>query len=81
MAFLAGSFFPLDGAPPWLQGLSHLLPLCQLNDGMLDVMVRGEGPPGGADADADPGHVRHRADAGVGAAVPVGDDLIRRQDR
>jgi len=44
MAFLAGSFFPLDGAPRWLDIVSHLLPLRYLNDGMLDVMVRGEGP-------------------------------------
>jgi ABC-2 type transport system permease protein len=43
MAFLAGSFFPLDGAPGWLQVVSHLLPLRYLNDAMLDVMVRGEG--------------------------------------
>lgn len=44
MAFLSGSFFPLDGAPPWLQAVSLGLPLRHLNDGMLDVMVRGEGP-------------------------------------
>jgi ABC-2 type transport system permease protein len=44
MAFLSGSFFPLDGAPGWLQAVSRLLPLRHLNDGMLDVMVRGEGP-------------------------------------
>jgi ABC-2 type transport system permease protein len=44
MAFLSGSFFPLDGAPSWLQYTSQALPLRHLNDGMLDVMVRGEGP-------------------------------------
>jgi ABC-2 type transport system permease protein len=44
MAFLSGSFFPLDGAPGWLQGVSRALPLRHLNDGMLDVMVRGQGP-------------------------------------
>ncbi len=44
MAFLSGSFFPLDGAPGWLQTVSTLLPLRHLNDGMLDVMVRGQGP-------------------------------------
>lgn len=43
MAFLSGSFFPLDAAPHWLQVFSQLLPLRHLNDGMLDVMVRGEG--------------------------------------
>lgn len=44
MAFLSGSFFPLDGAPTWLRRLSDLLPLKHLNEGMLDVLVRGEGP-------------------------------------
>jgi ABC-2 type transport system permease protein len=44
MAFLSGSFFPLEGAPDWLQFVSRLLPLRHLNDGMLDVMVRGQGP-------------------------------------
>ncbi len=43
MAFLSGSFFPLDNAPKWLDVVSHLLPLRHLNDGMLDVMVRGKG--------------------------------------
>ncbi|CAM3367907.1 ABC transporter permease [Nocardioides dubius] len=44
MAFLSGSFFPLDDAPGWLQVVSKAMPLRHLNDGMLDVMVRGEGP-------------------------------------
>ncbi len=44
MAFLSGSFFPLEGAPQWLQVISHAMPLRHLNDAMLDVMVRGEGP-------------------------------------
>lgn len=44
MAFLSGSFFPLDAAPQWLQTVSNLLPLKHLNEGMLDVMVRGEPP-------------------------------------
>jgi ABC-2 type transport system permease protein len=44
MAFLSGSFFPLDGAPGWLQAVSQALPLRHLNEGMLDVMVRGDGP-------------------------------------
>jgi ABC-2 type transport system permease protein len=44
MAFLSGSFFPLDAAPAWLQTVSNLLPLKWLNEGMLDVMVRGEPP-------------------------------------
>ncbi len=44
MAFLSGSFFPLDSAPGWLRTFSDLLPLKHLNEAMLDVMVRGEGP-------------------------------------
>lgn len=44
MAFLSGSFFDLSGAPGWLQAVSQALPLKHLNEGMLDVMVRGEGP-------------------------------------
>lgn len=44
MAFLSGSFFSLDGAPGWLQVVSKAMPLRHLNDAMLDVMVRGEGP-------------------------------------
>lgn len=42
MAFLSGSFFPLDAAPDWLQAVSLALPLRHLNEGMLDVMVRGQ---------------------------------------
>lgn len=44
MAFLSGSFFPLEAAPDWLQVVSKMMPLRHLNDGMLDVMVRGLGP-------------------------------------
>jgi ABC-2 type transport system permease protein len=44
MAFLSGSFFDLDGAPGWIRSVSQALPLKHLNDGMMDVMVRGEGP-------------------------------------
>ena len=44
MAFLSGSFFPLEGAPGWLQTVSKAFPLRHLNEGMLDVMVRGAGP-------------------------------------
>ena len=44
MAFLSGSFIPLDQAPGWLQTVSKFLPLGQLNQGLLDTMVRGEGP-------------------------------------
>jgi ABC-2 type transport system permease protein len=44
MAFLSGSFFPLDAAPSWLRAISQAFPLKHLNEAMLDVMVRGEGP-------------------------------------
>ena len=44
MAFLSGSFFPLDSAPEWVQTVSQALPLRHLNEGMLDVMVRDQGP-------------------------------------
>jgi ABC-2 type transport system permease protein len=47
MAFLSGSFFPIDAMPGWLQALSKVLPLRHLNDGMMDVMVRGDGPAAG----------------------------------
>jgi ABC-2 type transport system permease protein len=44
MAFLSGSFFPTDAAPAWLRSVSQVFPLKHLNDAMLDVMVRGQGP-------------------------------------
>jgi ABC-2 type transport system permease protein len=44
MAFLSGSFFPLDSAPRWLRTISEIFPLRHLNQAMLDVMVRGKGP-------------------------------------
>ena len=44
MAFLSGAFFPLQGAPGWLEAISKALPLRHLVDGMLAVMVRGQGP-------------------------------------
>jgi ABC-2 type transport system permease protein len=43
MAFLSGTFFPIDAAPRWLQIVSNALPLRHMNDAMLDVMVRGKG--------------------------------------
>lgn len=43
MAFLSGSFFNIDAAPGWLRVVSNVLPLRHLNDGMLDVLVRGKG--------------------------------------
>ena len=44
MAFLSGSFFPTDGAPAWVQTVAQVFPLKHLNEAMLDVMVRGQGP-------------------------------------
>lgn len=42
MAFLAGSFLPLDLMPEWLQSLSRLLPLRYLNDG-VSLALTGDG--------------------------------------
>ncbi|MBW8484913.1 ABC transporter permease [Actinomadura parmotrematis] len=44
MAFLGGSFFPLDSMPGWMRAVSYVFPLRYLNQGMLDVMGRGLGP-------------------------------------
>ncbi|GIH22491.1 hypothetical protein Aph01nite_08010 [Acrocarpospora phusangensis] len=44
MAFLSGTFFPLDAAPAWVRTVSNIFPMKHLNEGMLDVMVRGQGP-------------------------------------
>ena len=44
MAFLSGSFFPLDNAPRWLRTVAEVFPLRHLNTAMLDVLVRGKGP-------------------------------------
>lgn len=44
MVFLGGSFFPLESAPAWLQTVSRVIPLRYLNEGMLDVLGRGQGP-------------------------------------
>ncbi|GAA1903034.1 hypothetical protein GCM10009716_11190 [Streptomyces sodiiphilus] len=43
MAFLSGSFFPVDGMPGWLQQVSRVLPLRHLNEAMMDVLSRGGG--------------------------------------
>lgn len=43
MAFLSGTFFPVENAPGWLQSVSYAFPLRHMNDGMLDVLVRGKG--------------------------------------
>ncbi|MEU2349893.1 ABC transporter permease [Modestobacter sp. NPDC049651] len=43
MAFLSGTFFDLSSAPAWMQGLSKVLPLGWMNNGITDVLVRGQG--------------------------------------
>lgn len=43
MAFLSGTFFPIDRAPGWLQAVSQVFPLRHMNDGMQDFLVRGKG--------------------------------------
>ncbi|HEV7647879.1 MAG TPA: ABC transporter permease [Actinophytocola sp.] len=44
MAFLSGTFFPIDQSPPWMQTLSEVFPLRHMNDGIMDFLVRGQGP-------------------------------------
>jgi len=44
MAFLSGTFFPIDQAPPWIQTVSNVFPLRHMNDGIMDFMVRAQGP-------------------------------------
>ncbi|CAM3660058.1 ABC transporter permease [Kibdelosporangium persicum] len=43
MAFLSGTFFPIDRSPGWLQTVSQIFPLRHMNDGMQDFLVRGKG--------------------------------------
>lgn len=43
MAFLSGSFFPLDSAPGWVRAVSDYLPLTHLAEAMQSVLTRGEG--------------------------------------
>jgi ABC-2 type transport system permease protein len=41
MAFLSGSFLPLDMMPEWMQTLSRALPLRYLNDGVSGALTGG----------------------------------------
>ncbi|HJD80203.1 ABC transporter permease [Kitasatospora aureofaciens] len=43
MSFLSGSFFPMDGAPGWLQTVSKVMPLHYLVDSAQSVLTRGGG--------------------------------------
>ncbi|MFI5426765.1 ABC transporter permease [Aeromicrobium sp. UC242_57] len=72
MAFLSGSFFPLDGAPGYVTAISKVLPLKHLNDGMLDTMVRGEGPSAALVPMGILLGVRDRRDGDRQPVVPVG---------
>ncbi|WP_156726614.1 ABC transporter permease [Streptomyces apocyni] len=45
MAFLSGSFFPLDAMPGWMQSLSRVFPLRYLNDG-ISAALTGSGGSG-----------------------------------
>jgi ABC-2 type transport system permease protein len=42
MAFLSGTFFPIDQAPPWMRTVSEIFPLRHMNDGITDFLVRGK---------------------------------------
>jgi ABC-2 type transport system permease protein len=44
MAFLSGTFFDLSGAPGWMRAVSQAFPLRHMNDAMLDVLGRQQGP-------------------------------------
>ncbi|MEO3767217.1 ABC transporter permease [Streptomyces sp. B8F3] len=39
MAFLSGSFYPLDAMPSWMQAMSWVLPLRHLNDGVSAALT------------------------------------------
>ena len=39
MAFLSGSFFPLDAMPSWMQTISWILPLRYFNDGVTAALT------------------------------------------
>ncbi|SMD20305.1 ABC transporter permease [Kibdelosporangium aridum] len=43
MAFLSGTFFPIERAPGWLQTVSQIFPLRHMNTGIQDFLVRGKG--------------------------------------
>jgi ABC-2 type transport system permease protein len=42
MAFLSGTFFPIDASPPWLQTVSQIFPLRHMNVAIMDFLVRGK---------------------------------------
>ena len=42
MMFLAGTFFPLEIMPPFLQIIAKILPLYYVNEGLRDAMILGD---------------------------------------
>jgi ABC-2 type transport system permease protein len=44
MQFLCGTLFPVEGMPPLLRGIAHVLPLTYLVDALRGAMVTGGGP-------------------------------------
>jgi ABC-2 type transport system permease protein len=42
MMFLAGTFFPLDQMPDFLQSIAQILPLYYVNEGMRNAMIYGD---------------------------------------
>jgi len=42
MAFLSGTFFPIEQSPEWMQAVSLVFPLRHMNDGIMDFLVRGQ---------------------------------------
>lgn len=41
MMFLAGSFFPLESMPTYLQAIAKIMPLTYVNNGLRDAMIYG----------------------------------------
>jgi ABC-2 type transport system permease protein len=50
MAFLSGSFIPLESLPVYLQQVSRVLPLRYLNDGVLAALTGVDAVPAAATA-------------------------------
>jgi len=42
MMFLAGTFYPLDTLPAFLQGIARMLPLYYVNEGLRESMIYGD---------------------------------------
>ena len=77
MAFLSGSFFPLDAAPAWLQAVLAAAAAAAPQRGHARRDGAGRAVDRGAAADGDPGRLRRRGDRRGRPAVPVGDPLTR----